>query len=183
MIDVTFSRKQKHRFHFTLKHTSNYTRMNVRRMNRWDKNKLKFSSRTRKSNQINWSTTDLVSNYRGLGVDAAQNISIFLVKLADLNPKIETQINFERWEFQSWWIEYWPKGEINSKVDHPKWRLRSVMGTCGQGRKNFFKIALKATKARYTGRFSERIFRRNTSLVCKDKKGIVRERINGNCYV
>lgn len=67
-----------------------YTRMNVKRMNRWDKT-AKISPETEKAmKSIPISLTWLVITEAWCG-DAAQNIP-FLAKLADLNPQIELKL-------------------------------------------------------------------------------------------
>jgi hypothetical protein len=67
-----------------------YTRMNVRRMNRWDKT-AKISSVIEKAiKSIHIPLTWLVITEAWCG-DAAQNIP-FLAKLADINPKIKLKL-------------------------------------------------------------------------------------------
>jgi hypothetical protein len=143
-----------------------YTRMNVKRMNRWDKTAKVSSEIEEVIKSIDLPQIWLIITEAWCG-DAAQNIP-FLVKLADLNPKIDLRLIL-RDENPELMDEYLTEGARSiPKLIVLSEDLAQVMGTWGP-RPGFLQDRLKAYKLDALG-VSPKEFSEGTHLwYAKDK--------------
>lgn len=143
-----------------------YTRMNVKRMNRWDKTAKISSEIEELIKSIDLPQIWLIITEAWCG-DAAQSIP-FLVKLADLNPKIDLRLIL-RDENPELMDEYLTEGARSiPKLIILSEDLDQVMGTWGP-RPEFLQERLKAYKLDTLG-VSPKEFSEGTHLwYAKDK--------------